>query len=137
MAVRIWQPVSMAYALFFFQGHPEYDTVSLLKEYKREIINYVNGDSTVYPPLPENYLGEFESAVLREHQYRITTAIQQGRQISEFPESLILSQIDNTWHDTACSVVGKWMGLIYQITHRDRKVPFMESVNPDNPLNLY
>ncbi|MCP4432756.1 MAG: homoserine O-succinyltransferase [Gammaproteobacteria bacterium] len=120
----------------FFQGHPEYDTVSLLKEYKREINNYINADSTAFPPLPDNYLGEFESAVLREYQYRISTALQQSGQVPDFPESLILSQIDNTWHDTACSVVGKWMGLIYQITHRDRKIPFMDNVDEDDPLNL-
>ena len=121
----------------FFQGHPEYDTVSLLKEYKREINNYINGVSPVFPPLPDNYLGEFESAILREYQYRLSTAIQQGAEIAEFPESVILSQIDNTWHDTACSVVGRWVGLIYQVTHQDRKIPFMENINRDDPLNLY
>ncbi len=120
----------------FFQGHPEYDTVSLLKEYKREITNFVDGVSAVYPPLPDFYLGEFESAILREYQYRLKIALSQGDDIPEFPESLILGQIDNTWHDTACSMVGNWMGLIYQITHRDRRIPFMDSVNIANPLNL-
>lgn len=120
----------------FFQGHPEYDTVSLLKEYKREINNYINGVSMVYPPLPDNYLGEFESALLREYQFRLSMAMQQGDQLPEFPESMILNLIDNTWHDTACSVVGKWMGLIYQITHQDRKIPFMGGIDKDNPLNL-
>ena len=28
----------------FFQGHPEYDTVSLLKEYKRDINLYIAGE---------------------------------------------------------------------------------------------
>ena len=27
----------------FFQGHPEYDDVSLLKEYKREVVRYIDG----------------------------------------------------------------------------------------------
>lgn len=120
----------------FFQGHPEYDTVSLLKEYKREIENYVNGQSDQYPPLPDNYFGKFESAILREYQYRLDEALSRGEQIPEFPESLVLRQIDNTWHDTACSVVGNWMGLIYQITHKNRKIPFMESIDIDNPLSL-
>ncbi len=120
----------------FFQGHPEYDTVSLLKEYKREIMNFVNGQSTAYPPLPDYYFGEFESAILREYQYRAENAISRDREIPEFPESLILRNIDNTWHDTACSVVGNWMGLIYQITHKNRRIPFMDSVDIQNPLNL-
>lgn len=120
----------------FFQGHPEYDTVSLLKEYKREISNYLSGDSSEYPPLPDNYLGLFESAILREFGARVISAQQQGLPIPEFPEALILQSLDNTWHDTACSVVGNWIGLIYQITHKDRKKPFMAGVNLDNPLNL-
>lgn len=120
----------------FFQGHPEYDTVSLLKEYKREIINYVNGDNIDYPPLPDNYLGLFESAVLREYSSRVRAAVRQGKPVSEFPETLILQSLDNTWHDTACSVVGNWIGLIYQITHKNRKIPFMDGIDLDNPLNL-
>jgi len=120
----------------FFQGHPEYDTVSLLKEYKREIMLYVNGEVTTYPPLPEYYLGQFEAAILREYRYRIELAMAQGEAIPEFPEALILPKVDNTWHDSACSVVGNWMGLIYQITHQDRKIPFMAGVDEHNPLNL-
>ncbi len=120
----------------FFQGHPEYDTVSLLKEYKREVSRYINGELDVYPPLPDNYLGLFESAVLREYGSRVKLARQLGKDVPEFPEGLILPSIDNTWHDTACSVVGNWMGLIYQVTHKDRKIPFMDGVDADNPLNL-
>jgi len=40
------------------------------------------------------------------------------------------------WHDTAVEVVGNWMGLIYQITHNDRHIPFMDGIDPDNPLDL-
>ena len=120
----------------FFQGHPEYDTVSLLKEYKREVRLYADDKSAIYPPLPDNYLGEFESAVLREYQYKIAQSRLRGDAIPEFPESLISKQINNTWHDTACSVVGNWMGLIYRITHLDRKIPFMEIVDANNPLKI-
>jgi len=56
--------------------------------------------------------------------------------LPEFPETLILSHLDNTWHDTACAVVGRWMGLVYQITHKDRDKPFMDGIDINNPLNL-
>ena len=46
-------------------------------------------------------------------------------------------RLDNTWHDTAEAVVGNWMGAVYQVTHRDRRIPFMEGVDPDDPLGLY
>jgi homoserine O-succinyltransferase len=120
----------------FFQGHPEYDTISLLKEYKREIHNYTTGASSLYPPLPEHYFGKFETGVMSEYQSRINAAMQKKTALPEFPEALILSHLNNTWHDTACAVVGRWVGLVYQITHQNRDKPFMDGVDIDNPLNL-
>ncbi len=116
----------------FFQGHPEYDTVSLLKEYKREVLRYQSGEIDEYPPMPENYLGVRETAILEEYRHRW----RQGERALEFPEPLIAPRLDNTWHDTAEAVVANWMGLVYQVTHKERKLPFMEGVDPDNPLGL-
>ena len=120
----------------FFQGHPEYDTVSLLKEYKRDVMAYLSGKARDYPPFPLNYLGKFESAVLAEYRMRAETALKQGSKIPEFPEQLILKYLDNTWHDTGSALIGNWMGLIYQITHRERHKPFMDGIDAENPLSL-
>ena len=49
----------------FFQGHPEYDTVSLLKEYKRDVNLYIAGEMIEYTPLPENYFSEFNGSLSR------------------------------------------------------------------------
>ena len=124
------------FRMVFFQGHPEYDTISLLKEYKREIHNYTIGKSENYPPFPDNYFGEFVTAILNEYQVRVDLSIQNKTDLPEFPETLILNRLNNTWHDTACAVVGRWMGLIYQITHKDRDKPFMDGIDINNPLNL-
>jgi len=121
----------------FFQGHPEYDTISLLKEYKREVMLYANGKRDDYPPFPANYFHTREKALLMEYRGRIEAALADGSRPPEFPEQLIEGRLDNTWHDTAEAVVGNWMGLVYQITHRDRRLPFMQGVNPDDPLGLY
>ena len=42
----------------------------------------------------------------------------------------------NTWHDTAEGIVANWIGLVYQLTHEQRKLPFMEGVDPDDPLGI-
>jgi len=120
----------------FFQGHPEYDTISLLKEYKREVIRFQQGEIAQYPPFPQNYLARYEKAILNEYKLRCQMAQEHNSEYPEFPESLISQNIDNTWHDTAVEVVGNWMGLIYQLTHKDRFIPFMDSINKDNPLGL-
>lgn len=120
----------------FFQGHPEYDTISLLKEYKREVGRYQRGEISDYPPYPENYLGPFEQAILDEYHYRNLEARTQGKPPLPFPEDLISPMLDNTWHDTAVAVMDNWVGLIYQVTDHNRKRPFMDGIDKDDPLGL-
>ena len=123
--------------LIFSQGHPEYDTISLLKEYKREVMAYAAEERADYPPFPHAYIPAKEQAVLNEYRHKLEAARMSGAARPEFPESLVTHRLDNTWHDTAEAVVGNWMGTVYQVTHSDRRIPFMEGVDPDDPLGLY
>lgn len=120
----------------FFQGHPEYDTVSLLKEYKRDLMLYGKGVLKRPPPFPRNYFAVREQALLNEYQARLEAAVLRGDALPEFPESRIAERLDNTWHDTGEAIVANWIGLMYQITHRDRRLPFMDGIDPTNPLGL-
>ncbi len=119
----------------FFQGHPEYDTVSLLKEYKRDLQFAARGERAPQPPFPANYFGLQARAVLDEYAGRVRAPLA-GMAAGEFPEALIVPGLDNTWHDSAVAVVGNWIGCVYQVTHRERAKPFMPGVDPDNPLGL-
>ncbi|NEV64204.1 homoserine O-succinyltransferase MetA [Thiorhodococcus minor] len=120
----------------FFQGHPEYDTISLLKEYKREVKRFATGARPDYPPFPESYFGLQSRAILDEHRARAQAVLEHGQEVPGFPEPHLLAGLHNTWHDTAEGVVGNWMGLIYCVTNNDRKLAFMSGVDPDDPLNL-
>lgn len=124
------------FRLVFFQGHPEYDIISLLKEYKREILLFAGGGREDYPPFPENYFTPQCEAILEEHRDRVAAALRTGATIPEFPEALILNTLDNTWHDTAEAVINNWIGKVYQITHQDRRRPFKDGVDPRDPLGL-
>lgn len=122
------------FRLVMFQGHPEYDTVSLLKEFKREVNRYISGARPDYPPYPENVFDIKAKAILSEHRERIQECLDRGREPPPFPEARIAERLDNTWHDTAEGVVGNWMGLVYRVTHHDRRVPFMAHIDPNDPL---
>jgi len=124
------------FRVVYFQGHPEYDTVSLIKEFKREALRFAQGARPDYPPFPENYFGIRPRAILDEYQDRLRAALQSGDALPEFPEALLASALDNTWHDTAEAIVGNWIGKIYQVTNNDRRLPFMDGVDPDDPLGL-
>jgi homoserine O-succinyltransferase len=120
----------------FFQGHPEYDAISLLKEYKRDVNLYIDGKLRDYSPLPDNYFSRFASAVMREYRLRVDDCLARGVAVPEFPEHLVFDTLNNTWRDTARAVVGKWIGLVYQYTGVDRRQPYMDEVDVNNPLGL-
>lgn len=124
------------FRIVFFQGHPEYDTVSLLKEYKREVTRFAKHECRDYPPLLDNYFPPRSRAILLEHQERVVAAHARGEIVPEFPEALIVASLDNTWHDTAEAVIDNWVGKVYQLTNIDRKKPFQEKIDPDDPLGL-
>ncbi|MDD5577789.1 MAG: homoserine O-succinyltransferase [Methylobacter sp.] len=124
------------FRIVFFQGHPEYDDISLLKEYKREIMRFYNAERADYPPFPENYFNAEVQEILTGYKQEVISARQTGREPAEFPENLILEHIDNTWRDTAKAVFNNWLGKIYQLTNQDRRLPFMAGIDPNNPLGL-
>ncbi len=120
----------------FFQGHPEYDDISLLKEYKREVLRYYHGELKTYPPFPENYFIPAVKNILSDYEEQVKQAKQYNGKLGEFPEHLVLEHLDNTWRDTAKAVFNNWLGKIYQLTSQDRRVPFMADIDPNNPLGL-
>ena len=130
----------------YFQGHPEYDSISLIKEYKREVgvfslaYNRAKADNTEddiqYPPFPDHYFDAHSQAIFNEYQYRLIKALDDATTPPVFPEALVLDHIDNSWHDTAAAIMANWMGLTYQVTNMDRKLPFMDGVDPSDPLKL-
>src|SRR5690606_6628153 len=124
------------FRIVFFQGHPEYDVISLLKEYKREVGRFIRRETDEYPPFPENYLGRRHRAILEEYQDRVLAAMTKGAPPPPFPEHLIAPGLDNTWHDTAEAILNNWIGTLYQLTDVDRRVPFREGIDPEDPLGL-
>ncbi|MDP2179459.1 homoserine O-succinyltransferase MetA [Methylicorpusculum sp.] len=124
------------FRIVFFQGHPEYDDISLLKEYKREVLRFYHAERDDYPPFPENYFNAVCRQLLEEYKEQVIAAKNTKNIPAEFPEALLLEHIDNTWRDTAKAVFNNWLGKIYQITDQDRRVPFMTGIDPENPLGL-
>jgi homoserine O-succinyltransferase len=124
------------FRIVYFQGHPEYDINSLLKEYKREINRFIGSDRTDYPAFPDNYFDIQSQAILREHREQIEAALAQAAPIPNFPESLITERLHNTWHDTGEAIISNWVGQVYQLTNSDRKKCFMDGIDPDDPLSI-
>jgi len=124
------------FRIVYFQGHPEYDVNSLLKEYKREVLRYLSGELDEPPPYPEHYFPPAAQALARDFVERAIQAREAGEAIPAMPEKEIESHLDNTWGDTAKAIVNNWLGLVYRLTDLDRRKPFMDGVDPEDPLGL-
>lgn len=118
----------------FFQGHPEYDSISLMKEYKRDIGLFVNGLREQYPLMPRHYFDLHTRALLDEYKGRVEGALERRQAAPAFPEKYIAHRLTNNWHDSGEALVGNWLGLVYQITHPQRNLPFMAGVDSEDPL---
>ena len=120
----------------YLQGHPEYHGVSLLKEYRRELDRFAAGELDALPPTPANYLTPEASRIVHQHVESLLGALEAGTAPPPFPEADILVHLDVTWADTGRTIFNNWLGLIYRLTDVQRGVPFMPSVDPDDPLGL-
>ena len=90
--------------LVLFQGHPEYSKNSLLKEYQREIINFVSGKRENYPVLPNNYFSDATSEELDELRKNL---LSNPREISLNDE--IISDIDFNWQSAGEIIYSNWL----------------------------
>jgi len=72
--------------------------------------------------------------IFYEYEERVKICKASGVVLDYFPEESVLEHIDNTWNDTAKAVFNNWLGKIYQLTHQDRRLPFMSGIDPNNPL---
>lgn len=120
----------------FFQGHPEYEAVSLLKEYKREVMRFITGLRCDYPPYPENYFFDEASTILNAFEKEIAACSGNFDNLRPFPDQELLKTIDITWSDTGKAMVNNWLGLVCQVTNKDRAKAFKAGVNPADPLGL-
>ncbi len=124
------------FRFIYFQGHPEYDINSLLKEYIREVTRYFDGEISDLPPYPENYFSLEAAAIVGSYVETAEAARARGAPIPPFPEDAVVRTLDNTWGDTGKALFNNWLGLVYRLTHLDRHRLFMDGVDPLNPLNL-
>jgi len=124
------------FRVVYFQGHPEYDANSLLKEYKREALRFVNGELEQSPPFPEHYLSPEAAGHARPFIAQAQASLAQGKPLPALLEQQVEPMLENTWGDTAKAVFNNWLGLVYQLTNLDRHLQYMPGTDRNNPLNL-
>ncbi|MFK8029798.1 MAG: homoserine O-succinyltransferase [Gammaproteobacteria bacterium] len=121
-------------SVVYLQGHPEYDTLSLAKEYKREIGRFWRNERHDYPAMPVDYLSPAAEQLLTQYRQHVVEAKVAGSPQPDFPETALRPLVDNTWADTCKAIFANWLGLIYQTTHQDRCKHLMDGIDQIDPI---
>ena len=95
------------------QGHPEYGTLSLLREYRRDVRRFLFGRGAVpYPRLPDGYLGEEAVETLTEFERRAHATNMDPRELwPTFPFDDVAATVENSWARASATLYANWLEL--------------------------
>jgi len=95
----------------FFQGHPEYEGDSLLKEYVRDVHRFLKRERESYPCFPINYFAPEINARLTRFGER-ALACREEAIMADFPlTGQVLSPI-NTWRESGATIYRNWLSYL-------------------------
>ena len=95
----------------FFQGHPEYDAGTLLREYRRDIRRFLCGEQQHYPANPQGFFNDERLAIANRFRDR---ALLDRRDdlIDSFPMTHLEAGLENTWHTNSIGTYRNWIGYL-------------------------
>jgi homoserine O-succinyltransferase/O-acetyltransferase len=102
----------------FFQGHPEYETNTLLFEYRRDVGRYLRHEREMYPSVPHGY---FDSETTKLVATLSDQALGDRREglLADFPIAMIEDRLKNTWRSAGASIYHNWLTYLWaQREHR-------------------
>lgn len=103
----------------FFQGHPEYESNTLLLEYRRDVGRYFRRERDVYPAMPGGYFDRNTADALATLRRRALSSPNDDL-LGDFPTALAEKGIANTWYTVAAGIYGNW--LTYLCAEKERRL---------------
>jgi homoserine O-succinyltransferase len=95
----------------FCQGHPEYDAHALLREYRRDVRQFLAFERDRYPAMPDRYFGAGVAALLDAFRVRAERA--RGIDMfAEFPLAACAADLRHSWHDLSVSLYTNWLAQV-------------------------
>ena len=91
-----------------FQGHPEYGTQTLLKEYRRDIKRFLRHERETYPSMPRGYFDASVTRLLTEFQKNVLSDARE-EQMALFPEEAVVVKLRNSWAPWATDLYRNWL----------------------------
>jgi homoserine O-succinyltransferase/O-acetyltransferase len=95
----------------FFQGHPEYDCLSLQREYLRDIGRFLAGDYDLYPNAPERYFDAATTVALENFRTR-AFAERNPAFFGELPKLTLHPSVIAEPEVAATTIFRNWFGYL-------------------------
>lgn len=96
-------------SLFIFcQGHPEYESDSLLLEYRRDVARFLRRESELYPDAPRDYFSRDAEADLNEFRERAVDH-REEELLEEFPFAKLSQYVTTSWRAEALGLYRNWL----------------------------
>lgn len=106
--------------LVCFQGHPEYQPETLLKEYRRDVGRYLRGEHATWPALPHGYFSP-EAAQLIDAFRQRAGAAPDPELLSDFPLAPLTAGLEARWQPAAVAIYRNWLKHVATAKERTRK----------------
>jgi homoserine O-succinyltransferase/O-acetyltransferase len=97
--------------MLFFQGHPEYEADTLLREYRRDVGRYLDAQQPHYPTLPHGYFPATATALLEDFRSRALAHRSAGL-LEQFPFAALAAALRNSWRPAAVAIYRNWLALV-------------------------
>lgn len=94
------------------QGHPEYSTTSLLREYRRDMLRYLRAERRTPPAIPVGYVGAEGHRLLEDFAARALAGPAGPGLMDEFPFEQVAAGLVNTWQGAGALLYANWLRLI-------------------------
>jgi homoserine O-succinyltransferase len=96
------------------QGHFEYNTDSILREYRRDVRRFLFGNQQLrYPPLPFGYFSEKQTEMLLRlaHTYKTERDTDPLELYRRFPFQRLRADLHNSWEQSGAILFRNWLRL--------------------------
>jgi len=94
------------------QGHPEYSTTSLLREYRRDLQRFLRGERSAVPAIPVGYVDAESHRILESFEARVLANPSDPELIKDFPFAPVEQRLVNTWQHSGTRLYANWLRLI-------------------------
>ncbi len=117
--------------MLFFQGHPEYEDRTLLKEYQRDVGRFVSGQQDRYPTMPVGYFDDQATQMLRDFEAEVTAGTLR-EPMTAFPFTKVAATLTNTWSGHAARIYSNWLDQVEALVAETPRRAKIASGSPES-----